>query len=79
MIGNRYRQELGLVDIFFQTEVVRNLRVRVARGETCVPAVPNEGQKAKPTFTAILVGVPVATDTRFSAGIIVQSEHVTCG
>lgn len=31
------------------------------------------------TSRAILVGVPPAVDTRFSAGIIVQSEQVTCG
>ncbi len=30
------------------------------------------------TSTAIRVGVPPAADTRFSAGIIVQSEQVTC-
>lgn len=35
------------------------------------------GQEATRTFTAIFVGVPVATDIRFSAGIMVQSEHVT--
>lgn len=29
------------------------------------------------TSTAMRVGVPPAADTKFSAGIIVQSEHVT--
>lgn len=35
--------------------------------------------ESSPTSTAIRVGVPPAAETRFSAGIIVQSEQVTCG
>lgn len=36
------------------------------------------GGKGKLTSTDILVGVLPAAETRFSAGIMVQSEHVTC-
>lgn len=43
-----------------------------------MPAVQQDLFKITLTSTAILVGVPPAADTRFSAGIIVQSEHVTC-
>lgn len=40
---------------------------------------PPNGAESALASTAILVGVPPAAETRFSAGIMVQSEHVTCG